>query len=483
MEANIGDILSFNYFGLKKNRILIEDVTKILNLKMTAENRNPQQKVDKILKLGGSTIGSKFADFKMIQIDVSKLNKNATTITAAILDKVPVFFARLNNFNETILYLKGRELNGPVTWNIDGVLFDIPIPIYIPEIKDIVIINNKIIGCIIKVNTRINYKTFKDFNFNNYYFTNKEYYNDDAVLYHNNENKTPSYLNQYHKRSSSEEALKTYISQYSKNKNRTNYHFNILNYFRNKYENSDHWMKILSDYESYSENNAADLKGIAYRYQELDASKKAIAIYKKIVKLRPLYRQSYRDLANSFLEIKEYKKAWQVYHFYLKKNFKIEDNDIGEIISSEIMAAYNIGEPIDTFQQKININNPTKKIKSDVRVVFEWNTSEAEFILEFVNPSLQVYKIENSAGYNNALILDQKKKGYTSKEIFIDHLKRGDWLINCIYLGNKQLKPTIFKVTSYYNWGSPNQSKKINVFELTKENIKIQLLELNSRSL
>ena len=53
--------------------------------------------------------------------------------------------------------------------------------------------------------------------------------------------------------------------------------------------------------------------------------------------------------------------------------------------------------------QKIKVNSPTKNTESDVRVVFEWNTSEAEFMLEFVNPTAQTYEIENSTHINNDL--------------------------------------------------------------------------------
>ncbi|MGK0414923.1 MAG: hypothetical protein ACJA1B_003155, partial [Polaribacter sp.] len=113
--------------------------------------------------------------------------------------------------------------------------------------------------------------------------------------------------------------------------------------------------------------------------------------------------------------------------------------------------------------------------------VFEWNTSEAEFILEFVNPDLLPYSVENSSSKNTDLIIDQKKKGYTSKEIFIENLKEGDWLVNLTYLGNKQSKPTIFKITTYYNWGRPNQSEKIEVFDFTQLNLKRALLKLNGK--
>jgi tetratricopeptide (TPR) repeat protein len=480
LEAKAGEILSFNSFGFKKTIILIEDITVILNVKMNPKNSLPELKENKVLKLGGRTIGANPSNFKVLQIDGKKLNKKAATLTAAILQKVPEFFAKRNNYNENIIYLRGAELYGPVTWKIDGVVYDIPIPIYLSEVKDILILNYKTKGCLIEVNTTIDYAKLKDFNYENHFFTDEDYYHNDAILYKNIKIKKAVYLNEYEKRFNSEEVLNTYLQQYSTYKNETNYHFNIVNYFQEKYKKQNNILKVLSDYEYFSRDNPEDLKGIAYKYQELNETKKATSIYKKIIALRPEYLQSYRDLANTFLEQKEHRNAWLVYNYYLNKGFKISESDIGEIIASEIISNYNSDKQDARFKQKIKIKNPNKNIKSDVRLVFEWNTSEAEFILEFVNPNMQVYSIENSIDENNDLILDQKKKGYTSKEIFIDTLGKGNWKVNATYLGNKQYKPTVFKITSYYNWGRPNQSKKTNVFEFTLQNVKMQLLKLNA---
>jgi tetratricopeptide (TPR) repeat protein len=483
LAAKTGEILSFNYFGCKKTIILIEDVTAILNVKMNLKNNVPPLKENRVLKLGGRTIGANISNFEVLQIDGKELDKKAATLTAAILQKVPEFFAKRNNYNENIIYLRGAELYGPVIWKIDGIVYDIPIPIYLSEVKDISILNYKTRGCIIEVNTTIDYAKLKDFNYENHFFTAEDYYQNDAILYKKNKIKKAVYLNEYHKRASSEEVLNTYLQQYSTYKNETNYHFNIINYFQEKYKKQNNILKVLSDYEYFSRNNPEDLKAIAYKYQELNETKKAVSIYKKIIALRPEYLQSYRDLANTFLEQKEHRNAWLVYNYYLNKGFKISENDLGEIIASEIISNYNNDRQDVRFKQKIKIKNPSKNIKSDVRLVFEWNTSEAEFILEFVNPNRQIYTIENSINKNNDLILDQKRKGYTSKEIFIDTLGKGNWKVNATYLGNKQYKPTVFKITSYYNWGRPNQSKKINVFEFTLQNVKMQLLKLNARLL
>jgi hypothetical protein len=483
VEAKTGEVLSFNYFGFKKTAILIEDVTTILNVKMNLENDLPAIVKNGVLKLGGSSIGEKPSDFKVLKIDGKKLNKNAATLTAAILEEVPELFAKRNNYNENIIYARGTELYGPVIWDIDGVIYDIPIPIYISEVTSILILNYKIKGCLIEVNTTIDYSKLKNYNYKNHFFTDEDYYKDDAILYKDIKIRKSIFLNAYEKTSNSKEALNIYLAQYSKYKNDINYHFNVINYFQKKYNNKDNILKILLDYETFSKDNPEDLKGIAYKYQALNEPKKATSLYKKIIDIRPEYLQSYRDLANTFLEQKDHRNAWLVYNYYLNKGFKIANNDIGEIIASEIISNYNYDKQDDSFKQKIKIKNPNKNTKSDVRLVFEWNTSEAEFILEFVNPNKQVYSIENSIDRNNDLILDQKKKGYTSKEIYIETLGKGDWLVNATYLGNKQYKPTIFKVTSYYNWGRPNQSKKINVYELTLQNVKTQLLKLNARLL
>jgi len=116
-------------------------------------------------------------------------------------------------------------------------------------------------------------------------------------------------------------------------------------------------------------------------------------------------------------------------------------------------------------------------------MVFEWNTSEAEFIFEFVNPNKQSFKVNHTLSDNSQQILDEKLMGYNSKEFLIEKIGNGDWLINLTYLGNKKYAPTFLKATTYYNWGKPNQREEIKVHELTLKNVKAKLLSLNANKL
>ena len=209
--------------------------------------------------------------------------------------------------------------------------------------------------------------------------------------------------------------------------------------------------------------------------------KKALEIYKTVMRLRPNYAQSFRDLANTYIHLKEYQNAWKIYKYYLHKGYKLEENAIGTIMYREMEALYMLKKEEtqikDIFERK---ENSSSNISSDVRLVFEWNTSEAEFALEFVNPQQQSYVIEHSLAESNELILDEKIKGYSSKEFIIDKLKDGNWLVNINYLGNKKYIPTYLKLTVYYNWARTNQTEEIKVFKLTAKDLKINLLNLNT---
>lgn len=482
IKAKVGEIISYSYIGLNSVEIAIEDVTSKLNIVMKISDQIIDIPLKKELKLGESNIGENIVMPTAIKIEGKSLNQNALSITRAIQEKIPYFIIRYDDFGEEIIYIKGRELDGPVMWEIDNTFFDVPFDIHISEVIEVLIFNYMAVKSIIKVKTSINYKKLKGINFDNYFFTDDEYYNFDAIPFKKITTKHPS-LDKYKRIANIKEAQSIYSNTYNEDENSSGFHIALFNHLKKEKNSKPLLINILTDYEKIIEKNPEDLKVIAYKYQEINEPKKALEIFKLIAKLRPKHLQTYRDIANTYLDLKMYKEFWLAYNKFLKNNENLEDNDIGEIMSSEIISSYNLDTINRPNIRKISINNPTKNIESDVRLVFEWNTTEAEFILEFVNPSLEIYKLENSLRHHNELILDQKTKGYTSKEMFIEDLRKGNYYVNFTYLGNKQYKPTTLKITTYYNWGRKNQSKKIDVFDFTQKDKKVQLLKLNRRFL
>lgn len=488
IKVKPNECLTYNYVGLNEVKVLIEDITQTLNIDLKLKSSITNIKHEKVVNLGESTFGENLSNFKAVKIDPKKLNPNANSLTQALAEKVPDVLVRYNDYGQEIIYLRGKELDGPAIWEIDDVIFDFPYPIYISEVKDLLIFTSsefypqlEISNPFIKVKTSIDYKKIKNLNYNNYYFTKDHYYSGDAKKYKFLDSKY-SFLDKYNKVSKDDEILSIYKNNYSTDKNLTNYHLAVFNYFKEEKVDKSLLLNVLSDFEKFSDN-PEDLKAIAYNYQLINEELKAIEVYKRILKIRPQKRQSFRDLANAFYEQKNYIDFLKTYAYYLQKGFTIDATDISAIMSSEIMSVYNMDLETANARQKIKISDPLKNEESDVRVVIEWNVSEAEFVLELVNPELERYTLKNTSSHNPALIVDQKEKGYQSKELIIRDLNPRNYLLNLTYLGNKQYKPTYFKITTYYNWGRENQSKKIEVFELSEKNKKVRLGKINRRNL
>jgi tetratricopeptide (TPR) repeat protein len=505
VEAKKGDILTFTYVGMKTINILVEDVTKILNVDLFASDNmldevtitgkknihfGSKSKIDKFTTTRNS-IDLKRAGYGVSYIDGEDLNPAAFSLGKALQGKVAGYQLSTDRSGNELVFLRGKAY--PAIWDIDGITFESAPPINIDDVKDIAVIKSlagtgtygsQAIGGVIVVRTKSShFQNTKDIYSESNPYTNKEYYKNDALSFKTIRNGRPLHLQLFDTISNAQEAYNKYIEVRSSYENRPNFHFDLANYFLKSHNDFQSFQAVLKDLEYYAPKNAEALKVLAYKYQKNNLHQKALAIYKKIMLLRPSYAQSFRDLANAYVHLKEYRRAWKLYKYYLQKGNTLDENAIGEIIYREMEALYILkgkeANITDVFKRK---ENSSDTISTAIRMVFEWNTSEAEFALEFVNPQKKSYTIEHSLAESSELIFDEKQKGYSSKEFIIDKIKTTDkWLVNINYLGNKKYVPTYLKVTVYYNWGTDNQTEEINLFKLTVKNLKTQLLKLDAR--
>ena len=513
IKARAGEIIQFSHLNMKPIEILVEDVTTILNLRMspsenlleeiiiTSKSENKKGigiKTPRKFSSVRMNIDTRRAGFAAAIIQGDNINKSATSLAQALRGKISNY--KLITDINGLEYVRLRETSfiGTVSyalWDVDGTLYtQVPI-IDLNDIKDIAIIKglagtvkygSQAVGGVIVVTTKSNYYASiasKDIKSVDNKYTNKDYYDNDAVAINDLKIGEPEYYKFYEAAESPRLAYEEYKSIYPAYKTNSNFHFNTANYFINSLKSKEYGLKILLDLERYANNNPEVLKAIAYKYQELKLHQEAIVIYKKLMVIRPKHAQSFRDLANAFTHANEYKSAWKIYLYYLKKGFKIKENGIGEIFNTEMQAIYVQRKKKDNIKEKLAFKNNDSLIGNDVRMVFEWNTSEAEFIFEFVNPNKQSFKVNHTLSENSQQILDEKLIGYNSKEFLIEKVGTGDWIINLTYLGNKKYIPTFLKATTYYNWGKPNQREEIKVHELTLKNVKAKLLSLNTNNL
>ena len=499
IPAKEGDILQFTHLNMKTIEVLIEDVTTILNIAMKASSneldeviitskKNKKQmglyaKKPKKISSGGFNIDTKRTGYSVGYISGEDLNLSGISIGRALQGKIAGFKLVVDDFGNE--YAKLRDTGTLLTvkyaiWVVDGQVYKYAPPLPLENIKEVAVLRSlagvnrfgsEAIGGVIIINTKVgSLNPTKDMFSKENPYTNKEYYNEDAVAYELLSTPKPDYILELESSSDSNAAYKKYQEFSSKYQKNFDFYLNVSKSFKLKYKDFENYKRVLLDSEKYSKPNPEELKIIAYKYQQEELYENALLEYKKIIKLRPKHAQSFRDLINVYTELKQYKKALNIYNYYFKKGYTLKENGIGEIMIHEA----------DALTSKISKTNLPDEKTYDIRIVFEWSTSEAEFTLEFINPQQQVYKIEHTLSDNSALILDEKLKGYGSKEFVIDGDIGGEWLVNLTYYGNKKYAPTYLKTTVYTNWGRTNETKKTAVYTMVLKDQKTQLFKINT---
>ena len=499
IRAKEGDILQFTHINMKAIEVLIEDITTILNISMKAANneldeviisskkKNKQTglypKKPKKISSGGFTIDTRRTGYSVRYISGEELNLSGISIGRALQGKIASYKLVVDEFGNE--YAKLRDTGTLLTvkyaiWVVDGQVYNFAPPIPLENIKEVAVLRSlagvnrfgsEAIGGAIIINTTVgNFDPVKDVYSEENPYTNKEYYNEDAVAYNLLSSPKLNYIIELESISNSNKAFKKYQELLSEHQDKSDFYLNVANSFKFKYNDFKNFKRVLLDSEEYSKLNPEELKIIAYLYQQEGFYENALSVYKKIIKLRPKHIQSYRDLINVYTELKQYKKALNTYNYFFNKGFTIEENGIGEIMAREAEA----------LTSKISKTNLPDEKTLDTRIVFEWSSSEAEFTLEFINPQKQVYKIEHTLSDNSSLILDEKLKGYTSREFVIDGDIGGEWLVNLTYYGNKKYAPTYLKTTVFNDWGRSNEIKKTTVFKMTLKDQKTQLFKINT---
>ena len=499
IRAKEGDILQFTHINMKAIEVLIEDITTILNISMKAANneldeviisskkKNKQTglypKKPKKISSGGFTIDTRRTGYSVRYISGEELNLSGISIGRALQGKIASYKLVVDEFGNE--YAKLRDTGTLLTvkyaiWVVDGQVYNFAPPIPLENIKEVAVLRSlagvnrfgsEAIGGAIIINTTVgNFDPVKDVYSEENPYTNKEYYNEDAVAYNLLSSPKLNYIIELESISNSNKAFKKYQELLSEHQDKSGFYLNVANSFKFKYNDFKNFKRVLLDSEEYSKLNPEELKIIAYLYQQEGFYENALSVYKKIIKLRPKHIQSYRDLINVYTELKQYKKALNTYNYFFNKGFTIEENGIGEIMAREAEA----------LTSKISKTNLPDEKTLDTRIVFEWSSSEAEFTLEFINPQKQVYKIEHTLSDNSSLILDEKLKGYTSREFVIDGDIGGEWLVNLTYYGNKKYAPTYLKTTVFNDWGRSNEIKKTTVYKMTLKDQKTQLFKINT---
>ncbi len=515
IEARPGDILRYSYVGFQNIDIVVEDITTLLNVEMFQIVNQLKEVVVKSKKIGKNSripeeenkkIKTKFGDidlrsagYKVDHVSGDDLNLGAPNLEEAIRVKFSRFrpvLSIVNKFKQPIWVVDGVifETNNltPQTFNFaeeSSIIVVRPPNIDIANVKDVFFLRGLSAtvryGSIASAGAYI--VTTRSFDFSQNTIKaredalNKVIYQNDAISYEKYSRYEPLYLSIYDSVPSLTEATKIFEKEAFKLRWNPYYNLAVAQKLRNRFGENLTSNQILETTRDQHADNPEVLKSLAYFSQMRRQYDEAVLIYRKLLALRPDYAQSYRDLANSLTETNAYEQAWKVYMQYLNKTSKLTETGIDKMVFDETQWLFTQKKNQLPLETKLETTDP-KEMQQDVRLVFEWSASEAEFEMEFVNPDKLVFVYDHTYKNKNEQFTEEKTKGYSSDQFYIDTLN-GQWLVNLTYHGNKKYDPTYLKVTTFYNWGKTSQGQITKVFKLLLTGTKTNLLMLSPASL
>ncbi len=509
--AETGDVLEFRYAGLKTYVVPVQDVTRFLNLIMvpdiqeldevtvTSSKRKTRKQLEMEYRFNPNLIHTYFGviDAERAFGSVYMISdKQINPISLCILDLIRNQFAGVTTLGNCaaggqVVFRGVGSISNPrvAIFDVDGQIFqDAPIWLDVTLIRRMALISSVAYttrygavggaGGVIVINTVNGYQgdpTIKDMaRLRNNYVTEPVLEEKDL------KQSLPEYLLTWQNSSDLDEAIAAfndYKGQYSAS---PYFYLDAYRYFHKQPGGQDFANDILKGNSNLFESNAVLLKALAYTYQEQGRHKEALELFKEVFILRPHYSQSYMDLAVAYRDADMPRKAagmYARYKYLVDNEFLLESEEFAKIVQHESDNLLQLeGRDIGADSRKIKTD---PFVQENTRLVFEWNDSEAEFELQFVNPEGQFYTWKHTFAENSDRILEEKEKGYSVLEYVLDESLPGNWDVNINYLGNKSLTPTYLKVTIYNQYGTPNQQKRVKTHKLRLKSKNQRLLSLN----
>lgn len=507
LKAAVGDIVQFTHTSFETVSLFIEDSTEIVDIKLKDKVTsleevyvdqndfddsviNKRENLKEEYTTSRGDYDPKKSGFSQTFIDGKKLNNVYPNIQEALVGKI-TGYTYDRTTGESYLRNSGGIRQYPVAWEVDEVFTTYAPPIDLNQIKSVRALKSvgatnrygsQASGGVIIIKTifgnfrpdRVKKTAFVE------EYANANFYENDAAiatLEMKDQNRFAESLSTYKNKAKAytfyQDKLQERITTYGD-------HLSVAVKFLEFYKDKAIALEILNETARRNYNDPEALKAVAYYYQMMNQQKRATRLFERIFKLRPQHAQSFRDLANAYVSESRYTKAWKLYYAYMTKGKVTSEEGIGELMYNDMEWMYYRRSNQSKFKRKfVPIFKTPQEFQRDVRMVFEWNTSEAEFELEFVSPDRRAYVFDHSLSTNSDLIVQEKKIGFSSKMFVVEDLGNGEWLVNLTYKGNKKPDPTFLKLTTYYNWGKPNEMKSVKVYKLEIEDQKASLFKLN----
>ena len=513
--ADEGQTLVYSYVGKKTTEIIVEDVTEFLNVTLydnieeldevvvTKSKRKSQKDLLYEYDTNKDLIKTRFGILDKDRVGHSLRIFDAEELSPAAFDFIDALQSRLPGMivirpmedpYSPVVYLNSMKklLGQSAMYEVDGMIYEkIPNFIQVNTIKRIAVMGSLAgaskygmgaAGGIIVINTKTANFSPKEPGSDKPYDLAKrrDNYFEEGSTVAISQISTPQYLEEFSSARSDTEAIERYQALEKKYGASPFFYLDAFSFFHKTYGGDKMQRTIGQKIENKFGSDPTVLKALAYLLEEQKAYEWANELYKQVFILRPHYAQSYLDLAHSYEDVGAVESAATLYARY---DYLVKESLMDSSATFAPIIKRDFGSLLANHGSITGSTTIVKTEENDfdgLRLLFEWNNSEAEFELQFVGPENQYQTWEHTQLADSDRIMEEKTHGFSTQEYLIYKPILGNWSVNAKYLGNKSLTPTYLKATVYYDFGTKNQRKDTHVFKLTAKNVNQALFQIKN---
>jgi len=283
------------------------------------------------------------------------------------------------------------------------------------------------------------------------------------------------------KTATKEERYKAYLEQRKKFANSPAFFVDCGDYFLREGD-TPIGLRILTNLAEMKLDDAPLLRILAWRLQQAGELDRAIAIFRKVGKLRPEEPQSLRDLVLALAERgKARHAAGDVSEAMalLNKMIFCEWQRFPEI---EVIGLEELNALIAWTNEQSWDKSPTipvldarliKNLDTDVRIVLSWDADNTDVDIHVIEPSNEEAAYNHNRTTIGGLVSHDITQGYGPEEYMLRHTMPGTYKIFAHYFGSSQQTITgavTVAATVFTDFGRPTEKKQVLTLRLNKPN-------------
>lgn len=250
------------------------------------------------------------------------------------------------------------------------------------------------------------------------------------------------------------------------------YFFEVAECFY-KTGDKENGQRILSNLAEMETGSYELYKMLGYKLKETGDYAGEVIAFKKVLELRPLDPQSFRDYALALEDAGDYQGALD--QLYAGMTNSYSEAMEGIYAGIEEIFLFEINRLIAGHPKKLSARKvPKAMIQTmpvDLRVVMNWNMNNTDIDLWVTDPTGEKCMYSHKTTEMGGRISDDFTDGLGPEQFILKNAKKGKYRIEINYYGDRQATiagPTTVMAEIYLHYGMPNEERRIITLQMEK---------------